>query len=167
MSLRLKDTELIYLDVNQAKYGQIKAANFITEQLNHAYKQQYKNVLCYERKSVVAERFTKTLKNKSYKYMTAISKNVYNGKLDDIIDKYNNTYHRTFKVNPLDVKTSTYFNFNVEYNDKDPKLKEINQVIISKQKPFLLKVTLHLGLSNLCDQESKKHCITNIYNERP
>ena len=46
-----------------------------------------------EEKSVVAERFIRTLKNKIYKYMTSISKNVYIAKLDDIVNKYNNTYH--------------------------------------------------------------------------
>ena len=46
------------------------------------------------RKSVVAECFIRTLKNKIYKYMTSISKNVYINKLDDIVDKYNNTYQR-------------------------------------------------------------------------
>ena len=48
-----------------------------------------------EGKSVVAERFIRTLKNKIYKHMTAISKNVYFDVLDDIFDKYNNTYHKT------------------------------------------------------------------------
>ena len=57
-----------------------------------------------EGKSVVAERFIRTLKNKIYKYMTAISKNVYIDKLDDIVDEYNNTYHKTIKMKPVDVK---------------------------------------------------------------
>ena len=57
-------------------------------------------------KSVVAERFIRTLKNKIYKYMTSISKNVYIDKLDDIVNKYNNTYHRTIKMKPIDVKTT-------------------------------------------------------------
>ena len=51
-----------------------------------------------EGKSVVAERFIKTLKTIIYKYMTSISKNVYIDKLDDIVNEYNNTYHRTIKV---------------------------------------------------------------------
>ena len=51
-----------------------------------------------EAKSVVAERFIRTLKNKIYKYMTAIPKNVYINKLDDIVNEYNNTYHRTIKM---------------------------------------------------------------------
>ena len=50
-----------------------------------------------EGKSVVAERFISTIKNKIYKYMTPTSKNVYIDKLDDIVDEYNNTYHRTIK----------------------------------------------------------------------
>ena len=57
-----------------------------------------------EGKSVVAERFIITLKNKIYKYMTSISKNVYIDKLDDIVNKQNNTYHRTIKVKPVDEK---------------------------------------------------------------
>ena len=61
-----------------------------------------------EGKSVVAERFIRTLKSKIYKYMTSISKNVYIDKLDDIVNKYNNTYHSTIKMKPVDVKPSTY-----------------------------------------------------------
>ena len=73
-----------------------------------------------EGKSAVAERFIRTLKNKINKYMTSISKNVYIDKLDDI-DEYNNTHHRTIKVNPTDVKDNTYINIGNEVNDKDPK----------------------------------------------
>ena len=51
-----------------------------------------------EGNSVVAERFIRALKNKIYKYMTSISKNVYNDKLDDTVNKYNNTYHSTIKL---------------------------------------------------------------------
>ena len=58
-----------------------------------------------EGKSVVAERFVRTLKNKMYKYM---SKNVYIDKLDDIVNIYNNTYHSTIKMKPTDVKSNTY-----------------------------------------------------------
>ena len=58
-----------------------------------------------ERKSVVAERFIKTLKTKIYKYMTSVSKNVYINKLDDMVDEYNNnTYHRKINMKPVDVK---------------------------------------------------------------
>ena len=64
-----------------------------------------------EGKSVIAERFIRTLKNKIYKYMTSISKNVYIDKLDDIVNKYNNTYHSTSKIKPVNVKSSTYINY--------------------------------------------------------
>ena len=57
-----------------------------------------------EGKSVVAERFIRTLKTKIYKYMTSISKNVYIDKLNDIVNEYNNTYHRIIKMKPVDVK---------------------------------------------------------------
>ena len=62
-----------------------------------------------EGKSVVADRFIRTLKTKIYKYMTSVSKNVYVDKLDDIVDEYNNTYHRTrtIKMKPVDVKDNT------------------------------------------------------------
>ena len=60
-----------------------------------------------EEKSVVAERFIRTLKSKIYKYMTLISKNVYIDKLDDIVDEFNNTYHTTIKMKPADVKDNT------------------------------------------------------------
>ena len=54
-----------------------------------------------EGKSVVAERFIRTLKTKIYKYMTSISKNVYIDKLDDIVNEYNNTYHITIKMKAI------------------------------------------------------------------
>ena len=57
-----------------------------------------------EGKSVVAERFIRTLKNKIYKHMTAISKNVYFEVLNDIVDEYDNTYHKTIKMKPIDIK---------------------------------------------------------------
>ena len=60
-----------------------------------------------EGKSVVAERFIRTLKNKIYKYMTSISENIYVDKLDYIVNKYNNKYHSTIKMKPNDVKSST------------------------------------------------------------
>ena len=87
-----------------------------------------------EGKSVVAERFIRTLKNKIYKYMTAISKNVYIDKLDDIVNEYNNTYHRTIKMKPVDVKDNTYINFEKEVNNKDPKFKIGDHFRISKYK---------------------------------
>ena len=61
-----------------------------------------------EGKSVVAERFIRTLKTKIYKYMTAISKNVYIDKLDDIVKEYNNKYHTSIKMKPVDIMDNTY-----------------------------------------------------------
>ena len=71
-----------------------------------------------EGKSVVAERFIRTLKNKIYKHMTAISKNVYFDVLDNIVDKYNNAYHRTVKMKPIDVKSDSFAEYNEESNEK-------------------------------------------------
>ena len=90
-------------------------------------------------KSVVAERFIRTLKNTIYKYMTAISKNVYINKLDDILNEYNNTYHRTIKMKPVDVKDNTYIDFKKEVNDKDSKFKVGDHVRISKYKNIFAK----------------------------
>ena len=75
-----------------------------------------------EGKLVVAERFIRTQKTKIYKYMTWISKNVYIDKLNDIVNEYNNTYHRTIKMKPVDVKGNTYIDFKKEVNEKDSKL---------------------------------------------
>ena len=90
-------------------------------------------------KSVVAERFIRTLKNKIYKYMTAISKNVYIDKLDDIVNEYNNTYHRTIKMKPVDVKDNTYIDFEKEVNNKDPKFKIGSHIRIPKYKNIFAK----------------------------
>ena len=92
-----------------------------------------------EGKSVVAERFIRTLKTKIYKYMTSVSKNVYIDKLDDIVGEYNNTYHRTIKMKPVDVKDNTYIDFKKEVNDKDPKFKVGDYVRISKYKNIFAK----------------------------
>ena len=67
-------------------------------------------------------------------YMTSISKNVYIDKLNDIVDKYNNTYHSTIKMKPIDVKDNTYINIDKEINNKDPKFKAGDRVRISKYK---------------------------------
>ena len=76
-----------------------------------------------EGKSVVAERFIRMLKSKIYKYMTSVSKNVYIDKLDDKVDEYNNTYHTTITMKPIDVKDNIYINADKEINNKDPKFK--------------------------------------------
>ena len=92
-----------------------------------------------EGKSVVAERFIGTLKNKIYKYMTSITENLYIDKLNDIANEYNNTYHRTIKMKPIDVKDNTYINISKEVNDKDPKFKIGDHVRISKYKNVFAK----------------------------
>ena len=92
-----------------------------------------------EGKPVVAEKFLRALKNKIYKYMTSISKDVYIDKLDDIVNKYNNTYHNTIKMKPVDVKSNTYVDSNKEINNKDPKFKISDIVRISKYKKFFAK----------------------------
>ena len=89
-----------------------------------------------EGKSVVAERFIRTLKSKIYKYMTSISKNVYIDKLDDIVYEYNNTCHTTIKMKPID---NTYINADKEINNKDPKFKVSDRVRISKYKNIFAK----------------------------
>ena len=66
--------------------------------------------------------------------MTSVSKNVHIEKLDDIVDEYDNTYHRTIKMKPIDVKDNTYINIDKELNDNDPKFKVDYYVRISKYK---------------------------------
>ena len=92
-----------------------------------------------EGKSIVVERFTKILKTKIYKFMNLVSKNVYTDKLDDNVGEYNNTYHRTIKIKPVDVKDNTYIDFKKEVNDKDPKFKVGDHVRISKYKNIFAK----------------------------
>ena len=92
-----------------------------------------------EGKSVVAERFIRTLKSKIYKYMTSISKSVYIDKLDDIVDECNNTYHTTIKMKRIDVKDNRYINTDKETDDKDSKFKVGDRVRISKYKNIFAK----------------------------
>ena len=95
-----------------------------------------------EEKSVAAERFIRTLKKKTYKYMTSISKNVYIDELDDIVDKYHNTYHITIKMKSVHVKSSKYINVMI-------KIQSVRLVIVLEYQNiniFLQKVTLQFGL---------------------
>ena len=132
-------------DENQIKYGLIKVVDFITN-LFFITKDFLKinNIEMYspynEGESVVAERFIKTLKNKIFKHMTAISKHVYFDVLDDIIDKYNNTVHRTIKIKPIEVTDDYYAEYNEDpSNKKDPKFKVGDHVRISKYKNIFAK----------------------------
>ena len=90
-----------------------------------------------EGKSAVVERFVRTLRNKIWKYMTSISKDVDIDKLQDIVNICNNIYHRTIKMKPVDVKSNTQVNYSTEINDKDPKFKIGDIVRISQYKNIL------------------------------
>ena len=79
-----------------------------------------------EGKSVVAERFIRTLKNKLYKHMTATGKNVYYDVLDDVVNKYNNTKHSTIKMKPIDVGDTTKPS-SLERNNKRVYIDENNE----------------------------------------
>ena len=85
-----------------------------------------------EGKSVVAERFIRTLKNKIFKHMTAVSKNVYFDVLDDILDEYNSTVHRTIKMKPIAVTSVSYVEYNEDSNVTKLKFKVGDHVRISK-----------------------------------
>ena len=92
-----------------------------------------------EGKSVVAERFIRTLKNKLYKHMTATRKNVYYDVLDDIVFKYNNTKHSTIKMKPIDVGDNNKRVYIDEHNEKDSRFKVGDRVRISRYKKIFAK----------------------------
>ena len=92
-----------------------------------------------EGKSVVAERFMRTLKNKLYKHMTATGKNVYYDVLDDVVSKYNKTEHSTIKMKPKDVKNDNKKVYIDEHNEKDSRFKVGDGVTISKFKNIFAK----------------------------
>ena len=100
------------------------------------------NIIMYstfnEGKSVVAERFIRTLKNKLYKHMTATGKNVYYDVLDDIVNEYNNTKHNTIKMKPIDVGDNKRAYID-EHNEKDSRFKIGDRVRISKFKNIFAK----------------------------
>ena len=104
-----------------------------------------------EQKSVIAERFIRTLKKKIYKYLSSISKNVYIDKLDDIVNKYNNTYHSAIKVKPVYVKSSTCIDSSKKLIMKIVNLKLVILLEYHNIKTFLQKVTLQIDLKKfLC-----------------
>ena len=88
-----------------------------------------------EEKPVVAEKFIRTLK----KHVTAVSRNVYVDVLDDIVNKYNNTAHRSIKMKSSDVTSDSYAEYNEDFNEKDPKFKVGDHVRISKYKNIFAK----------------------------
>ena len=91
-----------------------------------------------ECKSVVAERFIRTLKNKLYKHMTATGKNVYYDVLDDVVNEYNNTKHNTIKMKPKDVGDNKRVYID-EHIEKDSRCKIGDSVRISKFKNIFAK----------------------------
>ena len=101
-----------------------------------------------EGKSVVAERFIRTLKNKFYEHMTATGKNVYYDVLDDVVNKYNNTKHNTIKMKPKDVKNDNKRVYVDEHNEKSTRYKVGDRVRISKFKNIFAK-----GYTPNCSRE--------------
>ena len=89
-------------------------------------------------KSVVAERFIRTLNDKLYKHMTATDKKVYYDVLDNVVSKYNNTKHSTIKMKPIDVKNNKRVYID-EHTEKDSRLKVGDRVRISKFKNISAK----------------------------
>ena len=116
-----------------------------SEFYNHVFKRwlSRNNIIMYstynEGKSVVAERFIRTLKNKLYKHMTATGKNVYYDVLDDIVNKYNNTKHNTIKMKPKDVGNNNKRVYIDENNEKRSRFKVGDRVRISKFKNIFAK----------------------------
>ena len=89
--------------------------------------------------SVVAERFNKTLENKTFRYMTAILKDKYINMLNNIVDKYSNTYRKTIKVKFIDVRSSAHINYDILNGVKNPNFKVFDHVSVSKYKSFAAK----------------------------
>ena len=67
-----------------------------------------------------------------FKYLTSIPKNLCNDKLADIVNEYSNTFHKTIRVKPVDVNSSTYIDFGLENNEKHPKFEVGDHVRIPK-----------------------------------
>ena len=121
-----------------------------------------------EGKSVVAERFIRTLKNKIFKHMTAVSKNVYFHVLDDIVNKYNNTAHRTIKMKPINVTSDSYAEYNKDLNNlklvtvsehqntKTILLKDIDKINLKFLLLLKLKIQFH-GLQKNCKRLINKN----------
>ena len=120
-----------------ASKGQRKPNKIWVDQGSEFYNQSLKDFLKInntemyptynEGKSVVAERFIRTLKNKIFKHVTTISKSVYIDVLNDIVNKYNNTVHKTIKMKPIEVTSDSY----VEYNEESNKKKILNLKLVN------------------------------------
>ena len=92
-----------------------------------------------EKKFFVGKRFIRTLKNKAFKQMTAVLKNVYFDVVDDIVNKYYNTVHTVIKIKPTEVTSDCFAEYNEDSNEKDPKFKVGDRVRISKYKNIFAK----------------------------
>ena len=116
-------------------------------------------------KSVVSERFIRTLKNKTYKHMTAISKNDYFDVLNYIVSEYNNTYHKTIAMKSVDVKSHYFAEYNQKSNEKDPKFKEGDHVRISKYKNIFAKGYAPIWSKEIfVAKKDKKYCTLELCN---
>ena len=92
-----------------------------------------------------AERFIRTLKNKIFKHMRGVSKNVYFEVLDDIVNKYNNTVHRSIKMKPTDIKSDSYPGYNEDSNATKLNSKLVIMLRFQNTKKLLLKDTRKIG----------------------
>ena len=124
--------------------GQRKPNKIWVDQGSEFYNQPFKDFLKINNIQMYStynegKRFIKTLKNKIFKHMTTISKNVYIDVLNDIVNKYNNTVHRTIKIKPTDVTNDSYVKYNEDSNKKGPKFKVNDHVRISKNKNIFAK----------------------------
>ena len=110
----------------------------------------------HEGKLVVAERFIRILKHQIYKYTTTVSKNVY---FDNIVDKYDNAYHRTITMKPVDVKSASYAECSIDTNAKRAKFKTGDEVRISMYKnSFAKRYTPNLSEEVFALVKSKIPC---------
>ena len=144
-----KGTSIVNAFKKIVSKGQRKPNKIWVDQGSEFYNQSFKdflkisNIEIYstynEGKSVVAERFMRTLENKIFKHMTTISKNVYIDVLNDIVNKYNNMVQRTIKMKPVDITGDSYVEYNENSNKKDPKFKVADHVRISKYKNIFAK----------------------------
>ena len=140
-------------DSGNAKHSNRKPSQIWVGHASEFYNNKFKSFLkendiemystFNEGKSVVAERFIKTLKNKIYEHITAIGKNIYFNYLDDIVKKYNNTVHGSIKMKPKDVTDDYFVEYSEETNKKVLNLKKVIMPEFRSMKIFLLKV-IHL-----------------------
>ena len=117
-----------------------KGSEFFNRSMNSWLEKNYTELYSThnEGKSIVVERFIRTLKNRIYKHMNSISKKLYIDKSDDVLNKYKNIMVPSIiKMKPVDVKSDTYINSRKEVNDKNCEFKIGDIVRISKYKNIL------------------------------